>query len=258
MLAPSIASAAVFNLNTLDEHKSGSTVLGWYDHTSGAKVTDKNINETAPWTVDAGTSAQASLNWVVPSMGNQGSKTYVSSGGGAGFPYLDGQVQGNLNFGFSGWFQQNNNFPMWFAFSNPNYDGLIAGCSFNCATITGVPVTLNSFYTTGDVDGMTVTGYASVIPGGGGGQNPIPGDVMTLHGTPAGNIGLQQWTLNWTGVEYFTISQNGLGGVDINDIQVNEPVLSAVPEPSTWAMMLLGFVGLAWAFRSRRRVVGFA
>jgi hypothetical protein len=34
--------------------------------------------------------------------------------------------------------------------------------------------------------------------------------------------------------------------------------VAAVPEPSTWGMMLLGFVGLALAFRQRRRKVGFA
>jgi hypothetical protein len=34
--------------------------------------------------------------------------------------------------------------------------------------------------------------------------------------------------------------------------------VAAVPEPSTWLMMLLGFVGLAFAFRSRRRMVGMA
>jgi hypothetical protein len=33
---------------------------------------------------------------------------------------------------------------------------------------------------------------------------------------------------------------------------------AAVPEPATWAMMLLGFVGLAFAFRQRRRMVGMA
>ena len=33
------------------------------------------------------------------------------------------------------------------------------------------------------------------------------------------------------------------------------PIVTVVPEPSTWAMMLLGFVGLSFAFRrSRRRV----
>jgi hypothetical protein len=33
---------------------------------------------------------------------------------------------------------------------------------------------------------------------------------------------------------------------------------AAVPEPSTWAMMLLGFAGLAFAFRQSRRKVSFA
>jgi hypothetical protein len=33
---------------------------------------------------------------------------------------------------------------------------------------------------------------------------------------------------------------------------------SAVPEPSTWGMMLLGFVGLGFAFRQTRRKVSFA
>jgi hypothetical protein len=32
----------------------------------------------------------------------------------------------------------------------------------------------------------------------------------------------------------------------------------AVPEPSTWAMMLLGFLGLGFAFRQSRRKVSFA
>jgi hypothetical protein len=34
--------------------------------------------------------------------------------------------------------------------------------------------------------------------------------------------------------------------------------LSAVPEPATWAMMLLGFAGLGFAFRKSRRKLSFA
>jgi hypothetical protein len=37
-----------------------------------------------------------------------------------------------------------------------------------------------------------------------------------------------------------------------------ETAASAVPEPSTWGMMILGFIGLAFAFRQRRRKVGYA
>ena len=33
---------------------------------------------------------------------------------------------------------------------------------------------------------------------------------------------------------------------------------SPVPEPATWAMMLLGFVGLGFAFRQSRRTVSMA
>jgi hypothetical protein len=36
------------------------------------------------------------------------------------------------------------------------------------------------------------------------------------------------------------------------------PAVSSVPEPSTWAMMLLGFGGLGFAFRQSRRKVSFA
>ena len=41
-------------------------------------------------------------------------------------------------------------------------------------------------------------------------------------------------------------------------IAVFAETTSAVPEPSTWAMMLLGFLGLAFAFRTKRRVLGVA
>jgi hypothetical protein len=34
--------------------------------------------------------------------------------------------------------------------------------------------------------------------------------------------------------------------------------LSAVPEPATWAMMLIGFAGLGFAFRQSRRRVAVA
>jgi hypothetical protein len=41
-------------------------------------------------------------------------------------------------------------------------------------------------------------------------------------------------------------------------IAVFADVATAVPEPSTWAMMLIGFLGLGVAFRQSRRKVSFA
>ncbi|HEY4052309.1 MAG TPA: PEPxxWA-CTERM sorting domain-containing protein, partial [Terriglobales bacterium] len=66
-----------------------------------------------------------------------------------------------------------------------------------------------------------------------------------------------QYTFNVTatgsdtfGINY--IDQNGFLGVDSFSVS---SVTSAVPEPSTWAMMLLGFAGLGlMAYRRRNRL----
>jgi hypothetical protein len=43
-----------------------------------------------------------------------------------------------------------------------------------------------------------------------------------------------------------------------NLIQSSAILQAGVPEPSTWAMMLIGFAGLGFAFRHSRRKVSFA
>ena len=53
--------------------------------------------------------------------------------------------------------------------------------------------------------------------------------------------------------ERFVITFSGPAG-----ISGNSQIASAVPEPATWGMMLLGFAGLAFAFRQSRRKVSFA
>jgi hypothetical protein len=50
----------------------------------------------------------------------------------------------------------------------------------------------------------------------------------------------------------YTITAAGAGS---SNATIN---VSAVPEPATWGMMLLGFAGLAFAFRQSRRKVSFA
>ena len=48
---------------------------------------------------------------------------------------------------------------------------------------------------------------------------------------------------------------NNIGNILDN---VTLATVAAIPEPATWAMMLLGFAGLGFAFRQSRRKVSFA
>lgn len=52
----------------------------------------------------------------------------------------------------------------------------------------------------------------------------------------------------------FGSSQGGFA--DLKQLRVTLAAAVAVPEPATWAMMLLGFVGIGTAMRRRRRVTG--
>jgi hypothetical protein len=57
------------------------------------------------------------------------------------------------------------------------------------------------------------------------------------------------------------VGTDGNGAINIgtaNSAALFVTPAAAVPEAATWAMMLLGFIGLAFAFRSRRRIAGFA
>jgi PEP-CTERM motif len=56
--------------------------------------------------------------------------------------------------------------------------------------------------------------------------------------------------INWTGS-----GAGRVGDAITVEFTVGGPV-SAVPEPSTWALMLIGFAGLGFAFRRSRRNTG--
>jgi hypothetical protein len=85
-------------------------------------------------------------------------------------------------------------------------------------------------------------------------------DTVTVNGnatytTPSGFTADLLGTYTWNAMYL----PNG----DPNNVQVSAmpesvTVGSSVPEPSTWAMMLIGFAGLGFAFRQSRRRVSFA
>ena len=51
----------------------------------------------------------------------------------------------------------------------------------------------------------------------------------------------------------FTDTVLTTGGASRGDGSISIDLLKAVPEPSTWAMMLAGFAGLGWLAHTRRR-----
>jgi PEP-CTERM motif len=84
--------------------------------------------------------------------------------------------------------------------------------------------------------------------------------IATATCTPAGGNNCAPPTINafvsglttFSETEQFVITFAGATGVQAGS------QISAVPEPATWGMMLLGFAGLAFAFRQSRRKVSFA
>jgi hypothetical protein len=67
---------------------------------------------------------------------------------------------------------------------------------------------------------------------------------------------LHTFTFTTTGGQLSFTDMSG-GNNDIGNVLDNVTV-SSIPEPATWAMMLLGFAGLGFVFRQSRRKVSFA
>jgi PEP-CTERM motif len=114
-------------------------------------------------------------------------------------------------------------------------------------TVTPAPVT-NQFYTSDPFNGPVFT----VLSGNSFGS--VTNIVENLHCTPCNAITAfvlrDSLYVNWAGA----------GGGQVGDsitmtFSVGNPVVGGVPEPSTWAMMLVGVAGLGFAFRRSRRKV---
>jgi PEP-CTERM motif len=93
----------------------------------------------------------------------------------------------------------------------------------------------------------------------------IVGDYFDAHGNMFGFLDVGGSFTTLDPFSSMAVTANGIndGGrivgffVDANDNTIGF-ISSSVPEPGTWAMMLLGFAGLGFAFRKSRRKVSFA
>jgi hypothetical protein len=112
------------------------------------------------------------------------------------------------------------------------FSGLDLAANFSTASyeFLGTRGGLTVFDLTGTQSNLTSAGIFQTV---GGGVSLDPIDTLSV-------------TIN-----------DSLDTANIDNIVLG-PVAAAVPEPSTWAMMLLGFAGLGFAFRRSRRKVSFA
>jgi hypothetical protein len=72
-------------------------------------------------------------------------------------------------------------------------------------------------------------------------STPIPGGDPTIFGAMTNG----PWTSTDPSLDIVSITLSEGTAISSNSFEVAE-ILTSVPEPSTWAMMLFGFAGLAW------------
>jgi hypothetical protein len=85
-------------------------------------------------------------------------------------------------------------------------------------------------------------------------NSPTTGFVQVASGTDE-----LVHTLVGVPFNFYYFKEDTSSGATLDNVLLAEVSgVAAVPEPGTWAMMLLGFVGLGFAFRQSRRKVSFA
>jgi hypothetical protein len=107
-------------------------------------------------------------------------------------------------------------------------------------------------FRTSDVDIATATAYS--------GLNGTGSVLGTFTSAPCCGVGsgfeLQTGSITASGIQSIVFGGGSPAfpqSLFFDNIEVN--ISAGVPEPSTWAMMLLGFFGLAWTTRRRRQAL---
>jgi hypothetical protein len=89
-------------------------------------------------------------------------------------------------------------------------------------------------------------------------NGPILNVVQTASGVIAGVNMVFPPTFTPTSVDFASDYFGFQPGTSLKQTETLTFAAGAVPEPPTWAMMIIGFAGLGFAFRQSRRRVSFA
>jgi probable HAF family extracellular repeat protein len=123
----------------------------------------------------------------------------------------------------------------------------------------------NGTYAQGINDSGQVVGYSYDTAGNAHGFSKTGGDFMPLNYPEAPQSFAQGVNNKGDVVGWYNDSSHNHGFLYSGGVYVgiNHPSailasISAVPEPSTWAMMLIGFAGLSFVFRQSRRKIALA
>lgn len=182
------------------------------------------------------------------------SSNYVSLGYGATY------AEDGLGFRAYGTDGRDEHMAIWGYDTHPGYQADATGASpwvnsinayLRVSKVGGGTFTLNSLDLADYLNlkaPLSNYGLAYTYVDGGGSHS----GVFNLDQT----AGLQTFTVNLSNITHIDLFTGGSGdsGVQIDNVRFNEPLtVGGVPEPTTWAIMLLGFGGLGAALRQRRR-----
>jgi hypothetical protein len=146
---------------------------------------------------------------------------------------------------------------------NPLFTGAANGNDIKIANTSDLLVqvfdtSLQPLATATDVFSLKGTGDVTAFVTAnesGGGTMLFTFDLGVID--PSAQSGFTLTAINGESINQFALFDVGGTISDFEHYRI-DVAASAVPEPATWAMMLLGFIGLAFAFRMKRRVVGMA
>ncbi len=138
-----------------------------------------------------------------------------------------------------------------FTTSTPLFGPTVAGSGIFTTSDTAMTVSGQTAFQILSVTG-TVNGVAINAPTGSYGNYFTTGSSF-LDGT-----GTTFFNVNGGRIDFFNQSSNGIYRVNTfspgssNFVTANSSLVAAVPEPASWAMMLLGFGAIGFAMRRKR------